>query len=114
MRKLVFAVVLSLPSLALTGPVFAHDLVDSNGRPVTNHTHVWRQQAYGKDYRQGHSVNNQLGSIIIWSPNSYQGYKAGANVRFARPSPLTAQPKVDANIPQIKSASRAAYGRDKD
>ena len=114
MKKILIPVIFSLVFPVFAGPVFAHDLVDSNGRPVTTHTHVWRQQPYGKDYRQGHSVNNDLGNIVIWSPNTYQGYKAGANVRFARPAPLTTQPKVGANIPQIQSASRPVYGREKD
>jgi hypothetical protein len=85
--------------------VRAHNLVDSNGRPVATHKHVWRQQTYGKDYRQGHAVDGPRGSITIWSPKTYRGYNAGSAVRFARPVPISQRPKAGDNTPAIKSAS---------
>jgi len=76
-------------------PLQSHEVVDINGKPVTTHTHVWRQQSYGTDYRQGHSVDNALGNITIYSPNTYKGYSAGSSVRFARPVPYSKPAKAE-------------------
>ena len=111
MQRTLIALLFILVSIVFANPVNAHDLVDTNGRPVTTHQHVWRPKSYGQDYRQGHSVNNSVGSITIWSPNEYQGYKAGSAVRFARPTMRVGKPKANSNIPQFKSSTRATTRR---
>lgn len=103
MPKLIVSLIFLAFGLALGAPAIAHDLVDANGRPIQSHQHVWRQQNYGQDYRQGHSVDNSLGSIIIWSPNEYQGYRVGSNVRFARPTMRIGKPKQGSLVPQLQS-----------
>jgi hypothetical protein len=99
--------------LSFAWPVQSHELVDINGRPVSTHQHVWRQQEYGTDYRQGHSVDGSQGSITVWSPNTYQGYKAGSSVRFARPVPYTKRSKVEDHRPDLNQSSRQSYPRNK-
>jgi hypothetical protein len=109
MTRLLGVAIVSLGVLSFSIPVSAHELVDSNGKLIATHQHVWRQQSYGQDYRQGHSVNNSLGSITIWSPNTYNPYKAGSGVRFARPPLNTVKPKAGSNIPQVKTPSQTRY-----
>ena len=108
-----FSIILSLAVVlaTLSSPAVAHDVFDANGKVITNHQHVWRPTGYGQDYRQGHSVNNHLGSITIWSPNQYRGYTAGSAVRFARPTIQTGRPTADANRPAIKSQTAPTSGR---
>jgi len=113
MTKVLPIAIISLGVLSLSIPVSAHDLVDSNGKPIATHQHVWRQQSYGQDYRQGHSVNNSLGSITVWSPNTYNPYNAGRGVRFARPSIYTSRPNGGNNIPQFKTPTQSRYGNSK-
>jgi len=113
MSKAIAVLILSFGVLVVPVTAGAHELSDVNGKPISTHQPVWRQQSYGQDYRQGHSVNNALGNIVIWSPNTYNPYKAGSSVRFARPSIQIAQPKAGGNIPQIKSPSTNRYGSDK-
>jgi hypothetical protein len=102
----------------------AHQVADGN------HQHVWRQTAYGSDYRPGHSVNSPAGSITIWSPATLNKYGAGKSVRFARPDSYSKQsakqpsnqvqsqsniPGSNAarsNIPQIKSLAPSRYGKE--
>jgi len=55
MNKILITLVSGMILLAFSTTARSHDVVDANGRPSTTHKHVWRQQAYGKDYRQGHS-----------------------------------------------------------
>jgi hypothetical protein len=105
MNKALIALICGMTLMAVTTTARSHDVVDSNGRPSNTHKHVWRQQAYGKDYRQGHSVAGPQGSITTWSPSTYKGYKAGSSVRFARPVPITQRPKSGGNIPNMKSGS---------
>jgi len=108
MNKILITLVSGMILLAFSTTARSHDVVDANGRPSTTHKHVWRQQAYGKDYRQGHSVDGQRGSITTWSPNTYRGYNAGSSVRFARPVPISQRPKAGDNVPNMKSAG--SYG----
>lgn len=84
MRTRIFAAVATALALA-AGPVQAHDV------PNMDHTHAFQQQSYGK-FRQGHSVNNEYGSITIWSPRTYTGYQTPPAVRFARPEPISRPP----------------------
>ena len=72
----------------------AHDV------PNMDHTHAFEQKGYGT-YRQGHSVNNEYGSITIWSPRTYTDYQQSAPVEFARPSPITRAP----GSPTVKKES---------
>lgn len=105
MNKALITTVCGLTLLAFAQTVRPHDIVDSNGRPVNTHEHVWRQQSYGRDYRQGHSVSGPSGNITIWSPNTYRGYSAGSSVRFARPTRLSQRPEAGDNTPAMKSAT---------
>jgi len=108
MNKALIALICGMTLMAVSTTVRSHDVVDSNGRPSNTHKHVWRQQSYGRDYRQGHSVNGSRGSITTWSPSTYRGYNAGSSVRFARPVPLSQRPKAGENIPNVKSGG--GYG----
>jgi hypothetical protein len=73
-------------ALALgAGPALAHEVANMD------HTHAFEQQGYGK-YRVGHSVNNEYGSITIWSARTYNPYQGAPPVRFARPEPITQPP----------------------
>ena len=111
MKKAIITIVSGMMLLAFTTTARSHDVVDSNGRPVNTHKHVWRQQTYGKDYRQGHSVQGRQGSITTWSPNTYRGYNAGSSVRFARPVPISQRPKAGENIPAMKSGNGSGSRR---
>ena len=87
---------------ALAAPLAAHDT------PNMKHTHAFEQTGYGK-VRQGHTVDNELGSITIWSAKPQQGYPASPPVDFARPEPITRAP----SLPQIgpaKARPAPAYG----
>ena len=113
MNKTVIIFASAVFLLFCAAPAGAHDVVSSNGKPVSTHQHVWRQQHYGSDYRQGHSVNNAQGSITIWSPNTYAGYNAGSSVRFARPSPISKKSKISDHAPKLKTATGSTYGKSK-
>jgi hypothetical protein len=111
MKRLFSTLVCAVFFLLSAAPLWSHELVGVNGQVISTHQHVWRQQEYGSDYRQGHSVNNAQGSITIWSPNTYQGYNAGSAVRFARPELHTQRSKVQDHKPNIKSTSPNVYGK---
>ena len=111
MNKLLVTLICVIMLPAIATDARAHDVVDSDGKPLNTHQHVWRQQAYGMDYRQGHSVSSHRGSITTWSPNTYRGYNAGRSVKFARPVPMTARPGSGYHAPLIKSQSRQNYGQ---
>ena len=65
----------SLVSLAgFSAPLAAHET------PGIEHTHAFEQTGYGT-YRQGHSVNNRLGSITIWSARPHTGFTAKPPVK---------------------------------
>jgi hypothetical protein len=92
-------------ALALgTGAAFAHDVANMD------HTHAFEQQDYGK-YRVGHSVNNQYGSITIWSPRTYNPYQVPPPVRFARPEPITQPPGNPSLQKQDGQDAAEDYGR---
>jgi hypothetical protein len=89
--------------LAVTGIMMLFPAVSSAHEvPNIPHTHAFQQTGYGT-YRQGHTVNNQYGSITIWSPRPYTGYQAGNSVKFARPAPITQAP----GSPVAKTRSQA-------
>jgi hypothetical protein len=77
-----------------SGLAQAHDV------PNMDHTHAFEQKGYGT-WRQGHSVNNEYGSITIWSPRTYTGYQQTTPVEFARPRPITQPP----GSPSVKKAA---------
>lgn len=81
--------------------------------PGIKHTHAFKQTGYGT-YRQGHSVNNELGSITIWSATPINSSNAAAPVKFARPKPITRPPVINHGrpVPLKKPASRTAAVRD--
>ena len=79
-----------------TAPAYPHEV------PNMEHTHAFQQTGYGK-YRQGHYVNGAQGSIIVWSPRTYSGYRPGPAVKFARPSPIVKAPES----PVAKTRSQA-------
>ncbi len=110
MSRLLITLACGLILLASTAPAWSHELVDVNGKPISTHEHVWRQQEYGTDYRQGHSVNNAQGNITVWSPNTYRGYNAGSTVRFARPVPMTGKSSAKDHTPNMNSTSESTYG----
>ena len=111
MNKLFITLITGIILLSFSTGARSHDVVGADGKPVTTHTHVWRPQAYGQDYRQGHSVDGPQGSITTWSPNTYRGYNAGRSVQFARPEPLRAGSAAGGHKPVLNSGSRANYGQ---
>jgi hypothetical protein len=93
-------------TLALgAGPALAHDVANMD------HTHAFQQLDYGK-YRQGHSVNNQYGSITIYSPRTYTGYQDAPAVRVARPKPITRPPGAAQAEKRSEQDPAQDYGRD--
>ena len=71
-------VLFSVSALAWSLPAAAHE------HPTIPHEHVTKQTSYGVQ-RQGHAVNNQLGNIVIYSPQPVTGYQSGQQVQFAKP-----------------------------
>jgi hypothetical protein len=90
-------------SMAMVVPVQAHDT------PNLEHSHAFQQTAYGA-YRQGHYVNGPQGSIIIWSPQPYTGYRNASNVRFARPQPITRPPGNPTVMPRAGQMPALGFG----
>lgn len=84
--------------------VTAHDVANMS------HSHAFEQTGYGQ-YRQGHSVNGPLGSIIIWSPRTQTGYQAGKTVKFARPTPITRPPGSPVAKTQSEKDPVSEYGK---
>jgi hypothetical protein len=78
--------------LAASGVLMLSPLA-SQAHEVPNmpHTHAFEQNGY-ETVPQSRSVNNQLGSIIIKSPQPQTGYQTGTTVNFARPEPMTKAP----------------------
>jgi len=100
-------VIASLVGLAgFTAPLAAHDT------PGIKHTHAFEQTDYGT-YRQGHSVNNRLGNITIWSAKPHSGYMAGPQVEFARPEPIKQAPSLQNMKPAVKPRPARDYGKPK-
>lgn len=94
-----------LGMVATAAPLAAHET------PNMKHSHAFEETGYG-EARQGHTVNNELGSITIWSAKPQQGYQAPPPVEFARPQPITRAP----SLPQIgpaKSQPAREYGAPK-
>lgn len=74
------------------------------------HSHAFKQTDYGQ-YRVGHSVTSPLGSIIIWSPQTYSGYQAGKTVKFARPKPITKAPSGPTAVSRSQVNPAIDYGK---
>lgn len=85
-------------------PAWSHDV------PNMTHSHAFQQTGYGT-WRQGHYVNGQQGSIIVWSPRNYTGYQAGAAVKFARPKPMNRAPRQPVAKTQSQSNPAITYGK---
>lgn len=66
--------------------------------PGIQHSHAFKQTGYGT-YRQGHTVNNPLGSITIWSAKPVYSTQASPPVKFARPKPITRAPVINHGRP---------------
>ena len=121
-RPSVFCIGLAL--LVCSAMLQAHQLAGGT------HKHVLQPTAYGKDYRQGHSVEGPTGSIQIWSPTTINEYGKSNPVEFARPTPYKKQStkqsteqvqsqskktksgNSQSHIPQIKSLAPSRYGKD--
>lgn len=88
----------------LTAPAWSHEV------PNIDHTHAFQKQSYGK-YRQGHYVNGQQGSIIVWSPRTHTGYKQGSSVKFARPTPITKAPGSPVAKTRSQTDPAIEYGK---
>lgn len=83
---------------------YSHDV------PNIDHTHAFQQTGYGQ-YRQGHYVNGQQGSIIVWSPRTYTGYQSGSPVKFARPSPIKRAPGTPVATTKKQADPAIEYGK---
>ena len=79
--------------------------------PGSPHGHVIQRGTYGQTYRYGHSVNNAMGDIIIWSPRTGSSYGMQHKTRFGpkyyrvRPQPPTGprlQYKPDYGDPPLR------------
>ena len=88
----------------VAAPVFPHEVQNMS------HSHAFQQTGYGK-YRQGHYVNGAQGSIIIWSPRTYSGYRPGPAVKFARPSPIVKAPQSPVTKTRSQNRSSIEYGK---
>ena len=87
-----------------TASAFPHEVSNME------HSHAFQQTGYGK-YRQGHYVNGAQGSIIIWSPRTYSGYRPGPAVKFARPSPIVKAPQSPVAKTRSQNRSTIEYGK---
>jgi len=87
-----------------TVPAWPHEV------PNISHTHAFQQTGYGK-YRQGHYVNGPQGSIIVWSPRTYTGYRNGQTVKFARPTPIVKAPGSPIVVSKNQSSPAIDYGK---
>lgn len=93
--------------------LFAYMLpVDAHETPGISHTHAFKQTGYGT-YRQGHSVNNSVGSITIWSAKPHNGYDPGQSVKFARPEMIKKAPDAVAVKPAPVKKPASDYGKPK-
>jgi hypothetical protein len=99
--------------LAATGAAMLFPM-PSQAHEVPNipHSHAFQQTGYGT-YRQGHTVDTELGSITIWSPQPYTGYQAGKTVKFARPVPITQAPGSPVATTQSQADPAIDYGKRK-
>ena len=80
--------------------------------PGISHTHAFKQTGYGT-YRQGHSVNNSVGSITIYSAKPHNGYDPGQSVKFARPEMIKKAPgAIDMKPAPVKKPA-SDYGKPK-
>lgn len=91
-------------SILFVGPALAHET------PNMKHSHAFERSGDGT-IRQGHSVNNELGRITIWSAKPYDGYASPPPVRFARPQPILKAPKIPLIAPRRQPARE--YGEPK-
>jgi hypothetical protein len=85
-------------------PAMAHEV------PNIEHTHAFQKTDYGV-YRQGHYVNGPQGSIIIWSPRAYTGYRNQNQVKFARPTPITRAPGSPIRESRTQRDPAITYGK---
>jgi hypothetical protein len=99
--------------LAATGMVMLFPMA-SQAHEVPNipHTHAFEQTGYGTS-RQGHTVNNELGSITIYSAQPQTGYQSGSTVKFARPEPITQAPGSPVAKTQSQKDPAKDYGKPK-
>lgn len=104
--KSVLMVILTLVLLAGSALAVAHET------PGISHTHAFKQTGYGT-YRQGHSVNNSLGSITIWSPKPHNGYDPKQSVNFARPEMIKKSPELNLIKPAAVKKPAREYGKPK-
>lgn len=94
-------------ALFLCSPIaYAHEV------PNMPHTHAFEKTGYGT-VKKGHSVNNELGSITIYSPKPYNGYRTGSTVKFARPEPITKAPGSPVARTQSEKDPTKDYGKRK-
>lgn len=80
--------------------------------PGISHSHAFKQTGYGT-YRQGHSVNNSVGSITIWSAKPHNGYDPGQSVKFARPEMIRKAPETATVKPAPVKKPAHDYGKPK-
>lgn len=105
--KWFYTLAAGVAALSITVGTSAHDT------PGLEHTHAFQKTGYGT-YRQGHSVNGPLGSITIWSPQPYTGYKKSPAVKFAQPQPITRPPGSPSAPARAGQDPALVYGRPKD
>jgi len=116
-----------LPALALSTSVFAAQPQNSGVEflrpadldkntsfvPGSTHGHVRQQLEYGRGYRYGHSVNNALGDIVIWSPAPNQVHESqimrSPTWQHTRTTTLSG-PKLQYK-PSYGKTSKPGYGR---
>ena len=76
---------------AVAGALMLAPVLQAHDVPNMTHTHAFKQTGYGV-HRQGHVVDNENGSIILWSAKPVTGYQ-GTRQNYARPVPITKAPK---------------------
>jgi hypothetical protein len=104
MMKMTRAIMASASLILFSASAWSHEVKNMD------HTHAFQKKGYG-EYRQGHYVNGQQGSIILWSPNTVNSTQGGKTVDFARPSPITKAPGTP-NATKSQSKSKIKYGKD--
>lgn len=103
--KLTGTIMASALLILLSAPAWSHEVKG------IEHSHAFQKKDYG-EYRQGHYVNGENGSIIVWSPKTVNSTQsAGSTVKFARPTPITKAPG-NPSATKNKDRSEIKYGKD--
>ena len=102
----------ALMTLSVLALLAGAPVVVAHETPGISHSHAFKQTGYGT-YRQGHSVNNSVGSSTSYSARPHNGVDPGQSVKFARPEMIKNAPDVIAVKPAPVQKPASDYGKPK-